>query len=908
MKKTLLTLLIAASVQIITAQNVLDKSVYLNLEQATVYDVLSALERQCGIRFCYDTAVLPWYQIKVVSDGKNLFKVLNKLLPPNGLAYAALGDNLFAVCQPQDRNSTYLKDLKQRWEAGAIEMPAFIKPLEQAAVLGMAHSSTDMYEVTGLLRDEESKEALAGVAISVGGENHKTLVTNTLGQFTVKLVAGEHLLTTYMPGYRESKMKLSLYDNGNIEILMAVKPEALQEVLIEGNRASNRFQNSLTGVEAIPMRTIKELPALLGEADVIKSLSTLAGVTSAGEGASGFNVRGGNIDQNLTLQDDAPLFNTSHVLGFFSVYNPDLIRSVTLYKGHVPAQYGGRTASVLDVKLRDGNLTKHHGQIGFGIAAGKLIMEGPLWKNKVSYMLGLRRSYSDWMLKLVPLAEGKTSSAWFFDGLSKISIRLGQNSTIAATAYGTKDYFRYGQAFGYEWNNRLVNVVAKHPIGAKIVSSWQGNYGTYKASYSVPVGINAFGLNNGLEYYNLGWRAIWVANTAHEVTGGIQWNTIKGLPEVLNPVGASSVILPANVRKDRGEDWVLFLQDEWKWSEKWRFSMGMRGVYYRNIGEKTVYTYGADQPQTVENIIDSVFYEKGNTVKTYAGLEPRLSASWRWRDQKIFKFSYNRMRQYAHLISNLVSPTPVDIWQVSNPYIAPQTADNFDIGYSTAWNDRRYELDADVFYRKTRSVPVFRNFANLLVNDHLETELLSGSMESYGAECSVKKKQGYWTGWLTYTYTRSLIRAKSPFADLTINEGNRYPSDYDQPHQVNVYAKYAWNPASSLSFNFIYRSGRPVSGPPRVYQVGGIVVPDYVARNNFRIQDYIRLDVSMNIDQNKSKISGVKRSVSIGFYNLLGRKNPYSVFFRRDANTYPKAYKLSIIGSVIPSLNITYAY
>lgn len=886
---------------------VLDKTVSGKFQDITLFDLFQEFEKQSGAQFCYEPEKLPWYKLDFEYRDVTLYKALGSLLPKHGLTFAKLNDQLYAICRPAELNAPYLRDLSRRWLAGEIKMPEFLSPLKRDVAFGAPPAAATELSISGMVRDDETKEAIIGASVSVdsiaGGVS-----TNAIGQFSLKLPPGIHTLHVRYLGYRETIIRLSAYENGSLEAPLAPQPQALREVVIEGNKANNKVQNVLTGVEALSAQTIKELPSFLGEADVVKSLSTLAGVTSAGDGASGFNVRGGNVDQNLTLQDDAPLFNTAHVLGFFSVYNPDLVRNVTLYKGHVPAQFGGRSSSVLDVRLREGHFTEHHGQIGAGIAAGKLTLEGPIWKNKISYLLGVRRSYSDWLLRASPIAEGRSSSAWFFDGLAKISARMSEKTTLSVTAYGTNDFFRYGQLFGYEWRNRLLNATLKHPLGANIVSTWQANYGRYTAGNFVPAGLDAFDLSGGLEYQNISWRNTWIPSSGHELVGGLQWNRTRSIDESLSPRGDKSIVQPRRADKDRGEEWALFVQDEMRAGDHLTVSAGLRSVFFRNLGEKTLYRYQDGKPRTTEFITDSVFYASGETVKWYYGLEPRLSLSYKLNAHSAVKFSYNRMRQYIHLISNLVSPTPVDVWQVSNPYIRPQTGDNFDLGYSLEWGSRSWEGAADLFYKNTRDVPVFKDFPDLLLNEHLETELLRGNSDSYGAETTLKKRSGRWTGWLTYTYARTWLRTPSGALEGAVSKGQRFPSDFDQPHQMNAYAKFAWNPASSISFNCVYRTGRPVSAPTGVYSVGGVVVPRFELRNNARIPDYFRLDLSLNFDQNKSKIAGLRTSLNISVYNVLARKNPYSVFFRKTPNSYPKAYAFSVVGTAIPAitLNLTF--
>lgn len=892
------------SIPTLSAQSRLNNSASGTYKSKNIYEILSGLETTYNVRFCNDPELLPWYKLDYSFTNKTLHEVLKGLLNKNTLTYVPLNDSLIAVCRIQDLQSTYIKDLRTRCVNGTIELPEMLQPLKLEKSIGAAENGQKAAKVriSGQISDQDSGEGIAGAVIFVNGVNSGQQ-TNAIGQYRLDVNRGASALSVKYIGYRETQIALSAWEDGTIDIPMAPMPLGLGEVLVEGNRASNKTNNVQTGVEALPVSLVKELPKLLGESDVIRSLNTIAGVSNVSDGATGFNVRGGNLDQNLTLQDEAPLFNTAHVLGLFSVYNTDVVQSVTLYKGHVPAKYGGRLASVLDVKLRDGDFTQWRGNVGISMASGRGRVEGPLIKKRLSVLAAVRRSYANWMLQFTDLAEGRESRALFYDGIVKLTARIGEKSSLAVSAYQSRDYFRYGQQYGYGWGNLVFNATYRHPIGERAVSVIQVNSGRYNANYFDPASTNNFNLSNGIDYRNASWRVVFIPNSRHEVSYGANWNRNIGRPEIRTPKQDISATSYKNVPKDRGEEFALFGEDEFKINDQFKISAGIRGVFYRNFGPKTLRIYEPGAPLTNENIIDSVVYSGNKTIKTYGGLEPRVSLAYKLDDRKSLKISYNRAKQYIHQMSNLASPTPVDIWQVSNTYVRPQTGDQFDLGYSTDWKDRKWEITADVFYKRIQDVPVFKNLPNLLLNPNIETEIVSGNGRAHGFEISAKKNTAVrWTGWVNYTWTRTFVR--TPAGEGAVNNGDWYPSDFDQPHQVNCYAKYAFNPSITAGFNYTYRTGRPISAPDRVYSVGGIVVPDYSSRNNARIPDYHRLDFSLNIDQNKARISGTKFSFNISIYNLLGRNNPFSVYFERQPGSYPKAYSLSVIGAAIPSIGM----
>jgi hypothetical protein len=875
-------------------------------EKATLLEILTDLESKYPVRICVEPDQLPWYKLDFEFSDKTLYEAMTALLPRHGLHFAVLNDSMVGVCKRVNLNADYLRTLRQRCLDNNIEQPAFLKPHEMSVTLGKTPMATGKIQADMLVIDDANNEPIVGATVLLDGRNGIP-PTNNKGELTLSLDTGKHTIIIRYFGYRETHVALQVWQSDRFTVPLKSTPQLLQEVQISGNKAENKLRNAQAAVEALPIQTIKELPSFMGEADVIKSLSVLPGVSSAGEGASGFNVRGGNVDQNLALQDNAPLFNTSHVLGLFSVFNPDVVQGVTLYKGHIPARFGGRIASVLDVRLRDGDFGRYHGNIGLGLVTGKATLEGPVWKNRVSFIGGYRRSYAQWFLNLLQVQGVRNSIARFDDAVLKVSARIGSRGSLSVSGFQSNDAFRYQKEFGYRWSNRVFNMTLKNPLSERLISILQANYGQYRGNYSVPQGLNAFDLDNGLNYQNATWRGVFSQSEQQEINFGLQWERIIAQPEVLRP-GDRSLLTAATAAKDRGENVSVFIEDDIQLGKHWAVSGGLRGVYFRQFGPKKEYFYRENSPRTTENIIDSVSYATGKTIFSDMAIEPRISVKYQWQDHHALKLSYNRIRQFVHQISNLAAPTPVDIWQISTQYIAPQQSDNLNLGYTTDWASRNHELSADVFYRTTQNVPVFKNLPSLLLNEHIETELVAGQNTSYGLELSARRKAGQLSGWLTYTYARSLMQV--PFSPLEepINKSQVFSSDYDQPHQVNALVRYASTPSFYMVLNYVYRTGRPVTAPSSRYSVGNVVVPDYALRNNFRIPDYHRVDFSLNFDQNKSKISGVKTSFNISLYNVLFRKNPFSVFFQKRPGQPVSAYSLAMVGTMVPAANLVFTF
>lgn len=888
------------------AQKIFDLAITGDYRHSTLIEMFLDLEKRYPVKFYYDPDILPYYQVNYEFNGQTLFNALQTTLPANGLVCIGARENGVMILRKADMNRDYINRLLQKWDDQKIVLPDFLTAyIVELQVGELPASDAQNIDIKGIIRDEQTREPIVGASVRVVDET-KGANTNALGHFTLLLTPGPHRLMVEYVGYRNTEVHLQVNQAGEVQIPLQANTLELATVEIQGNKSANKQTAVATGVEMLSAQKIKELPTFMGESDVLKSLLVLPGVSTVGEGASGFNVRGGNIDQNLVIQDELPFFNTSHVLGFFSVFNPDLVRSTTLYKGHIPARLGGKVASALEVKLREGDFQKWHGSAGAGLAAGKLTLEGPLWKDKVSIIVGGRTSYSDWMLKRVQLPEVKSSSAWFNDLNAKLAFRLNKNGTLNAGLHRSQDYFRFAREFGYEWRTLGGNLAWRQNWDGGILTSLTASTGRLENKFFQPTGFDAFELINGLAYSAVNLNASLLSIEGQEIMVGAQWNRNNTLPQTLVPYGPDSGIAAQSVQLENGEEWAAFLSDELKISPRLSLDAGLRYSYFRSLGPNQVFKYEPNTPYTPETITDTMQISANQASQTYSGPEPRLSLNFKLNAEQNIKLSYNRLRQYLHLISNTTAATPADIWQPSNRYVQPQVSDSYSAGWFFTPENHRWESSVEVFYRNTAHVPAYEDFATLLLNDHLETELIDGKQRSYGSEFLYRKNEGRWTGWLGYTFSRVWQQARSPYPALSVNRGAWFPANFDQPHQVILFAKYAINPALYWTFNFTYRTGRPVTAPLSGYQVGTVVVPNYAARNNLRIPDYHRLDVGLTLDKTKSKLSGLKWTLNLSLYNVYGRKNAFSVYFKRDRKGLPKAYQLAVVGSIIPAANLVF--
>lgn len=770
----------------------------------------------------------------------------------------------------------------------------------------------DFATITGTITDHDNNP-IDGASILVEEKQIGT-TSDAQGNYILTMAPGSYTIRFSYLGREPVIKEVRLYSSGELNAQLRETALDMEEIIVEGNQYDDNVGGVITGVENVTIREMEEIPVLLGEVDVVNTLKLLPGVSTVGEGASGFNVRGGRTDQNLVLMNGAHLFNSSHVIGLFSVFNPDIIESFTLFKGHIPARYGGKLSSVLDVKLRDGNFEAFKLQGGVGIAASRLTLEGPIGDN-TSYLAAGRLTYSDWVLGLVKEPDISGSEASFYDTNIQLTHRFNDLNTASLSYYRSYDDFQFSDRFGYSWGSRLLNFKWTSVISDKFASSFSAVHGSYSSSYYDPSGVDSFNLENGIDYINLKENILYDLNSRHSLNAGLEWNYYDGLPETVEPYNEQSTIREDEISKEQGREMAAYISDDITLGEL-QLSLGLRYSLYQNLGPGQVFLYEPNLPRTADTIIDTTTFSKGEIIKTYGGLEPRISARFNLGQSSSVKMSYNINRQYNHSISNSNSPTPSDIRQVSNRYIPAQTAYSYSAGYFKNFKNDTWESSVQLYYKDIDDLVEYRNFAELYLNEHLETELLSGSGKSYGLELNLEKTTGSWTGWLAYSYARTFV--KVPGSEQgSINNGEWFPSSYDQPHSLSLVAKRRLGEKSAFAVNLTYKTGRPITAITSSYNTGSTAIPVFSERNEYRIPNYFRVDISFTVAENIWKNRTVdpnrryKDSMTIAFYNIFSRDNAFSVFYRRpeDASSFiPKAYKLSVLGAIIPSITYNFSF
>ena len=760
--------------------------------------------------------------------------------------------------------------------------------------------------VAGYVRDRKNGEAIIGAAIFIDNPPIG-VITDQYGYFSLTLPRGRHVLKITSIGMKETKRQIMLYSDGKLNVELQEFIPSLKAVTVISEKNSN-IKGLRMGVERLNIKVIKKVPVVFGEADILRAVLTLPGVTSVGEASTGFNVRGGSADQNLILFNDATIYNPSHLFGFFSAFNPDAVKDVELYKSSIPEKYGGRLASVLNVTTRDGNKKNFSGTGGIGPLTARLTLEGPLGSEKTTFLVGGRMSYSDWILHLLPDKSYQNSSASFYDVNLHIAHEFNAKNNLYLTAYMSNDQFKLNSDTLYKYQNKNINLKWRHNFNNKMSVVFTGGYDGYNYAISSEFNpVNAYKLTFDINQYNFKADFNYNLNGSHAIDYGLTSSYYRLHPGAFLPIGGKSLVVPDVVEPEQGLESALYLGDRWSISSKFSIEAGIRYSMFNYLGPYTVHEYEPGVPRTEATIADSVSYPAGKVIKTYQGPEYRASARFSVSDNASFKASYNTLRQYIHVISNTTTISPTDIWKLSDPNILPQFGQQFSLGYYQNFKSNSIETSIEVYYKTIQNFLDYKSGAVLTMNHHLETDVINTRGKAYGAEFMIKKLSGKLNGWISYTYSRTLLQQDDPIAGETINHGDYYPANFDKPNNLNVVSNYQFNHRFSVSFNLAYSTGRPITLPIAIYNQAGSERVYYSDRNLYRIPDYFRIDLSLNIEGNH-KIKKFKHSSwTIGVYNLTARKNPYSVYFVEE-NGVIKGYQLSIFGTAIPSITYNFRF
>lgn len=726
-------------------------------------------------------------------------------------------------------------------------------------------NSQNRYTVSGSITDENG-ETLIGVNV-YDSEKNTGSVSNEYGFFSIKLPEGEHTLIFSFIGYRIQTEKINLNKHLRINIKLLPETTEIEEVTISTTRPDRNVTDMRMSTIQLQPQTIKKIPVLLGETDIIKSIQLLPGVQSSVEGSSGFYVRGGNADQNLVLLDEATVYNPSHLFGFFSVFNSDAVKGVQLYKGGIPAEFGGRLSSVLDVRMKEGSTHKIQGEGGIGFISSRLTVEGPVVKNKLSFIVSGRRTYSDLFLPFATDSVARESKIYFYDLNAKLNWAIGENDRIFLSGYFGRDVNKFGNLFQVDYGNATGTLRWNHVYNGRLFSNVTFIYSDFNYELGVPQGTLGFKWISNIVDYSFKNDYTWYLNPNNTIVFGFQTthHTIK--PGVSESLG-ESIFTEVNYPYAYGIESGLFIGNDQLISDKLGLSYGIRYSLFQNIGKATLYQYDSDH-----EVIDTLHKSRGDIFNWYDGFEPRLSIRYKINEKNSVKASYNRTFQYMHLASNSTATFPLDMWFMSSSNVLPQYADQGAIGYFRNFKNNSIETSVEVYYKKMYNTIDFKDHAQLVPNEFLEGELRIGESYAYGLEVYAKKNTGKLTGWVSYTYSRAIRHVPE------INYGKEYPAPYDKPHNVSVVLSYDVNKRFTVSGNWVYSSALPVTVPKGGFYYGKVWIPYYTERGGMRIPgtSYHRLDLSLTYYM---KMFGLKSNLNFSVYNAYNRHNAFAIYFR----------------------------
>ncbi|MBS7252897.1 TonB-dependent receptor [Flavobacterium branchiicola] len=785
-------------------------------------------------------------------------------------------------------NKQYLKDARK-------DSDSIISLGKQSLI-----NASQTYNLSGYIKDRISGKPEYNITIKVKDKDIST-TTDANGYYSFRVPAGINIIETQSVTHQPKTKKIVLYNNGKVDFNLDENVNALKEVVIE-NKKTRNVTSAVTGLTSIDIENIKNVPLILGERDIFKVATTLPGIKTAGEGSAGFNVRGGKDDQNLFLLDNASLYNPSHFLGFFSSVNPFTTKKADIYKGSIPAEFGGRLSSVFDIKSKNGDTEKVSGEAGIGPVMSNVTLEIPIVKGKSSLLFGGRASYSDWILRTIKDPELDNSQASFYDVILKYNHQISKKDDLETSLYYSHDKYSINSDSIYKYNNLLATVKWDHDFNAKnksslIITNSQYNFNIDYDSQPEKSFDYGYKINETQFVFKMRYNL----NEKHSFNYGISSKIYNIKPGFLKSTSDNSLIKDITLEKEKALESALFFTENYKVNDQLLIDLGLRYSFYSALGPSTQNIYQDDRPKSERTVVETKTYDSNQSIKTYGGFEPRISARYFILPDLSIKASFDRTYQYMHLLSTNTTQSPMDVWKLSDLNTKPQSSNQFSLGLFKNIIQKSLELSIEGYYKRSKNILDYKVGAELFLNENIETELLQGEGKAYGVEFLIKKEKGNFNGWLSYTYSRALIKLDSRFDAEKINNGDYFPTNYDKPHDFSAILNYKFTKRYSLSTNFVYQTGRPVTFPIGSYSFSGEDFTLYSNRNQYRIPDYYRLDIGLNFEGNH-KIKKLAHSFwNFSVYNVLGRNNPYNVYFVTEDRKI-KAYKTSIFSVPIPTI------
>jgi hypothetical protein len=760
--------------------------------------------------------------------------------------------------------------------------------------------------ISGYIRNKDTQEPVAGVTAFI----HKIsagAVSNEYGYYSITLPRGIHQLQFSFIGMKEKTVNLNLYGSGELNVEMSSVLIPLKETVISAQK-SVTLQRYEVGAEKINITTFKLLPTSLGESDIIKSVLLLPGVQSVGEGSAGFNVRGGSADQNLILLYGAPIYNSSHFFGFFSAVNSDIIKDVTLYKGGIPARYGGRISSVLDIGAREGNRKEFAGNAGISPITAHISVEGPIIKDTLTYMLTARTTYSNWIFQVINDPSLHGSKASFYDINAKLTWDPNKNNKIDFSAYTSHDDFQFSSADTlYSYNNNILALKWRHFFNSRFFSSVTVDNSSYNYDITSQYLLSeAFALSHKIN--STGFKADfnWFLGR-NEINFGLDMTRYGVSPGNYLPNGDSSLVVPHIIEKEQALEGALYIDDKFQVNDFLSINAGLRFSSYASFGPQSVMIYNPEYSKSKSTIVDTLTFDKGQTVSKYAGPEFRISLNFRLSDKSSLKLNYNRTRQYLHMLSNSASIAPTDTWKLSDYYLKPQVGDQVALGFYEMLFKNSFEFSSEIYYKWIQNMIDFKGGTSLIMDENVEKDMVNVAGKAYGIELVLKKTEGKVHYSLGYTYSRTFVRSLGTFSEEIINGGEWFPANFDKPNDLIVAFSYLFSRRVSFTSTYTYSTGRPITYPIATYWVSNKLMVTYSDRNAYRIPDYSRLDMSLRVSGNLRSHRIAHPYWTFSVYNILGRENVYSIYFQKEGEVV-KGYQLSIFARAIPSVTFSFDF
>lgn len=885
--------------------------------QMPVEKFLLSLEQRTGYRFYYNTVDFDSTLVDLSVTDLFLHEVLRRAFTNTQLVFSADRTHNFFI----SKTVRVKTDLAENLFDDAVKKTS--QPVTDLSVLDTGSEKTELIAtldnklyivgekpkgslptgrvtIAGYLRDAKTGEPVIGASVVV--ENTKAgVISDQYGYYSLTLPRGRNTLSIQSLGIRDTRRQVMVYGEGRMNIDLQAQVVALRNVVISSEKSS-LIRGMMMGVQKLDIQAIKQVPVIFGEADVLRVVMTLPGVKSVGEASTGLNVRGGSSDQNLILFNDATVFNPSHFFGMFSAFNPEVVKDVQLYKSMIPAKYGGRLSSVLEVNSREGNKKEITGSAGIGLLTSRINIEGPITKEKTSFIFGARTTYANWLLKLLP-HEYKNSKAGFYDLNLNIAHEINKKNNLYFTAYLSKDKFNLNNDTSYGYGNQNLSLKWKHVFNNKWYTVVAGGFDRYNYEiYSEANPVNAYKLAFDINQSYFKTNVNYYASSKQTIEFGINAILYKLHPGNYTPLGAKSLVVPNEVAAEQALETAVYLGDKFAVTPDLSVEGAVRYAMYSFLGPATVNNYAPGIPKTESNSLGKTVYGNGDGIKSYGGPEFRISARYILGDNFSVKAGYNIQRQFIHVLSNTAAIAPTDIWKLSDANIKPQYGDQVSLGLYHNFKSNTIETSLEVYYKNIKDYLDYKSGATLVLNHHIETDVVSTKGKAYGLEFMIRKATGKFNGWFSYTFSRTLLQMNDSTQGNLINKGSFYPANYDKPHDATFVGNYRLSHRLSFSMNMTYSTGRPITLPIGRFYYAASERTVYSDRNAYRIPDYFRADFSVSIEGNHKVHQKFHSSISVGVYNLTGTKNPYSVYYVSE-NGRVNGYKLSIFGSAIPYVN-----